>query len=96
MGSLKNKIVLLSDIVSRTAELFQDTEVKESSRSGQFRMYLGSGDLVTIILDLEDNQNATGIHGNFEDLDEYELSDLVEQAARGGYEKIYLHLRGAS
>lgn len=52
-----------------------------------------SGFCVTVIADpLSARLGDVGVHQHFdEDFDEYTLSDLLEQASRGGYEAIFIH-----
>lgn len=52
-----------------------------------------SGFCVTVIADpLSARLDESGIHHFFEeDFDEYDLSDLLERASRGGYETIFIH-----
>lgn len=90
MGKIKDLSAHLLSVIHETIDLFE-VSVELQCRQDQTRLYFESGECVTIVPVLEDSK-ARGIHGQLDGLDEYELAELIERAARGGYERVYINI----
>lgn len=96
MGAFKKLVADLKSIVDETLDLFESA--CDLTISGDtYRLNFESGESVTIVATSNSADACkVGLHATIENLCEYELADLVERAARGGFNKIYIHLTKAA